>query len=169
MPRSKQFDYFMDEIDWSYGCGYRIRIPYVDQHGQKRIYHQTFSARKLGLSMPAAKRLAQAERDRLIVVLGAAPPKKKKARRRFKPRRRVGVYKAKLLAYGKTYPYWVAYWRTNGKTERKYFSIASLGSALARQRAIETRQKAERQFPSLGKFWSGGARPQEGLYHEQQR
>jgi hypothetical protein len=58
--------------------------------------------------MVATKRLAMVERDRLIQILSAAPPKKKKARRRAKPKRRVGVYTAKLLAYGKAYPYWVA-------------------------------------------------------------
>jgi hypothetical protein len=78
----------MDEVDWSYGHCYRIRIPYVDATGAKRIYHQTFSTRKLGLDMVAAKRLAKAERDRLIQVLGAVPPKKKKVRRRSKPKRR---------------------------------------------------------------------------------
>ena len=39
---------------------------YVDATGAKRIYQQTFSTRKLGLDMNAAKRLAEAERDRLI-------------------------------------------------------------------------------------------------------
>jgi hypothetical protein len=65
--------------------------------GAKRIYHQTFSTRKLGLDMVAAKRLAKAERDRLIQALGA-PRLPKKVNRRFKPKRRVGVYTAKLLA-----------------------------------------------------------------------
>ena len=79
MPRPKRFDYYVDEVDWSYGHGYRIRIPYADATGAKRIYQQTFSTRKLGLDMVAA-------RDRLIQVLGAAPPKKK-PRRRSKPKR----------------------------------------------------------------------------------
>ena len=61
MPRPKRFDYYMDEVDWSYGHGYRIRIPYVDATGAKRIYHQTFSTRKLGLDMVAAKHLAKAQ------------------------------------------------------------------------------------------------------------
>jgi hypothetical protein len=137
----------------SYGRGDRLRIPYVDEKGGRRIHHQTFSVRKLGLSMEATKRLALTERNRLMQVLGAAPPKKK-PRQRSRPKRRVGVYKAQLLAYGKTYPYWVAYWRTNGKTERKYFSIASLGSELAKQKAIETRRQSERRLPSLTESWS---------------
>jgi hypothetical protein len=87
-------------------------------------------------------------------VLGVAPPKKKNARRRSKPRKRVGVYTAKLLAYGRTYPYLVAYWRANGKTERKYFSITSLGSDLAKQKAIEARREAERRFPAPSQDWS---------------
>jgi hypothetical protein len=68
MPRQKLFDYYMDEVDWSYGQGYRIRIPYVDATGARHIYYQTFSTRKLGLDMVATKRLAKAERDRLIQV-----------------------------------------------------------------------------------------------------
>jgi ribonuclease HII len=80
MPRSKRFDYYLDEVDWSYGHGYRIRIPYVDEHGRKRIHFQTFSVQKLWLSIPAAKRVAKTERDRLMQVLDASPPKKKKAR-----------------------------------------------------------------------------------------
>jgi hypothetical protein len=79
MPRQKH-----REIIWSDGRGYRIRIPYLDPSGTKRIYYQIFSARKLGLDMAAAKRLARAERDRLMQVLGAVPPKTKKARRRSK-------------------------------------------------------------------------------------
>jgi hypothetical protein len=38
----------------------RIRILYVHATGAKRIYHQTFSVRKLGLDMDVAKRLAKA-------------------------------------------------------------------------------------------------------------
>ena len=87
-------------------------------------------------------------------VLGATPPKRKKARRRSKPKKRAGIYKAKLLAYWKTYPYWVAYWRANGKTERKYFSIMSLGSDLAKLKAIEVRREAEQRFPALSQDWS---------------
>ena len=40
MPRANRLDYYMDEVGWSYGHDYRVRIPYVDATGAKRIYHQ---------------------------------------------------------------------------------------------------------------------------------
>jgi len=30
MPRQKRLDYHIGEINWSYGRGYGIRIPYLD-------------------------------------------------------------------------------------------------------------------------------------------
>ena len=99
--------------------------------------------------MEATKRLALTEGTDSCKLWVPRPRKKKKPRQRSKPKRCVGVYKAQLLAYGKTYPYWVAYWRINSKTERKYFSIASLGSELAKQKAIETRRDARTLVPGL--------------------
>ena len=69
MPRPKRFDYYMDEVDWSCGHGYRMRIPYIDATGAKRIYHQTFWTRKLGLDMLAAKRLARNARPLIVGLL----------------------------------------------------------------------------------------------------
>jgi hypothetical protein len=40
MPRQKHRDYYIGEINWSYRRGYRIRIPYLEPSGTKRIYYQ---------------------------------------------------------------------------------------------------------------------------------
>jgi hypothetical protein len=126
MSGPKRFDYFSDEIDWARGRGYRLQIPYNDHSGQRCICRKTSSARKLGLSMLATERLAKAECNRLMQLLGAASPKKKKARPR-KRKKRVGIYKFNLLVGRKKYAYWAAYWRTKWQNRAKVFLDCDLG------------------------------------------
>jgi hypothetical protein len=52
MPRPKRSNYYMDEVDWSGGCGY----------GSQADLPSDFLDRKLGLEMARTKRLAKGQR-----------------------------------------------------------------------------------------------------------
>jgi hypothetical protein len=101
--------------------------------------------------MDAAKRLAKAEHDRLIQILGASPPKKKKARRRAKPR---SAWEFALLNYWPTGKPTRIGWLTGELTELRA-EMASLSDPLLqrerpRQAGRQHRISSGRALAELG-------------------